>query len=219
MTKFSDNDSPSLLFTEQGSTPTTPAASHQRLFIRTSDHTLCYVNSSGTVTQVKGSAGGVATDAIWTTSGKVAVATGSATATEQWPPAHEFDYAQFTADVTISATSEGAANTVIAGNSVTYDGSPVLVQFFSPRVDLGVAATLVLDLYMDSTIQGRMNVLTAPTALSLIVVANGFMRVTPSNAAHTFTVKGWRATANCTVGGAAGGTGAHIPGFVRVTKA
>jgi hypothetical protein len=52
MTKFSDNDSPSLLFSEQGSTPTSPAASKQRLFIRTSDHTLCYVNSSGTVTQV-----------------------------------------------------------------------------------------------------------------------------------------------------------------------
>jgi hypothetical protein len=52
MTKASDNDFPSLLFTEQGSTPTTPAASHQRLFIRTSDHKLCYVNSSGTVTAV-----------------------------------------------------------------------------------------------------------------------------------------------------------------------
>lgn len=49
MTKFSDNDSPSLLFTEQGSTPTSPAASHERLFVRSSDHVLCTVDSSGTV--------------------------------------------------------------------------------------------------------------------------------------------------------------------------
>jgi hypothetical protein len=66
MTKFSDNDSPSLLFTEQGSTPTTPAASHQRLFIRTSDHVLCYVNSSGTVTPVGSAASGSITASGYT---------------------------------------------------------------------------------------------------------------------------------------------------------
>ena len=34
MTKFSDNDSPSLLFTEQGSNPSTPASSKWRLFFK-----------------------------------------------------------------------------------------------------------------------------------------------------------------------------------------
>lgn len=55
MTKASDNDFPSVLLTEQGSAPTSPAASHQRLYIRTSDHTLVTVNSSGTVTPVASS--------------------------------------------------------------------------------------------------------------------------------------------------------------------
>lgn len=54
MTKASDNDFPSLLVTEQGSAPASPAASHQRLYIRTSDHTLVTVNSSGTVASVGG---------------------------------------------------------------------------------------------------------------------------------------------------------------------
>ncbi len=79
MTKFSDNDSPSLLFTEQGSTPTTPAASHQRLFIRTSDHLLCYVNSSGTVTPVDtGFANPLTTtgDIIYSSSGTTAARRG-----------------------------------------------------------------------------------------------------------------------------------------------
>lgn len=58
MTKASDNDFPSILLTEQGSAPTSPAASHQRLYIRTSDHTLVTVNSSGTVSSVGGGGGG-----------------------------------------------------------------------------------------------------------------------------------------------------------------
>lgn len=57
MTKASDNDFPSILVTEQGSAPTTPAASHQRLYIRTSDHTLVTVNSSGTVAPVGAGSG------------------------------------------------------------------------------------------------------------------------------------------------------------------
>jgi hypothetical protein len=66
MTKASDNDFPSLLVTEQGSTPTTPAASHDRLFVRSSDHLLCLVNSSGTVTPVGAAASGSITASGYT---------------------------------------------------------------------------------------------------------------------------------------------------------
>ena len=58
MTKASDNDFPSLLLTEQSGAPTSPAAGKQRVYIRTSDHTLVTVNSSGTVAPV-GTAGGM----------------------------------------------------------------------------------------------------------------------------------------------------------------
>lgn len=51
-TLFQDNLSPYLTAVEQGSTPATPGAGNQKLFIRSSDHLLCYVNSSGTVTAV-----------------------------------------------------------------------------------------------------------------------------------------------------------------------
>ncbi len=66
MTKASDNDFPSVLVTEQGSTPTTPAASHDRLFVRSSDHLLCLVNSSGTVTPVGAAASGSITSSGYT---------------------------------------------------------------------------------------------------------------------------------------------------------
>lgn len=80
MTKASDNDYPSVLLTEQGSAPTTPAASHQRLYFRTSDHTLVSVNSSGTVTPVDSGAGAMATDALWDAAGDLAVGSGANTA-------------------------------------------------------------------------------------------------------------------------------------------
>jgi len=50
MGKASDNPYPSVLVVEQGSTPASPAATRQRLFVRSSDHALCMVDSSGNVT-------------------------------------------------------------------------------------------------------------------------------------------------------------------------
>jgi len=60
MTKFEDNLSPYLTVVEQASTPANPSSGDQKLFVRTSDHVLCYVNSSGTVTPVS-SGGGAGT--------------------------------------------------------------------------------------------------------------------------------------------------------------
>jgi hypothetical protein len=58
MTKASDNDYPSILLTEQSSAPSSPASGKQRAYIRTSDHTLVTVNSSGTVAAVGGGGSG-----------------------------------------------------------------------------------------------------------------------------------------------------------------
>jgi hypothetical protein len=54
--RASDNPFPSVLMVE-GTTPATPAASTQRLFVRSSDHVLCYVNAAGTVTAVGAASG------------------------------------------------------------------------------------------------------------------------------------------------------------------
>lgn len=51
MAKASDNAYPSVLLVE-GSTPASPAAGRQRLFVRSSDHALAMVDSSGTAAPV-----------------------------------------------------------------------------------------------------------------------------------------------------------------------
>jgi len=71
-TLFENNLSPYLTVVEQGSTPANPSAGNQKLFVRTSDHVLCYVNSSGTVTPV-GSATVLAYGSVKDTAGDHAI--------------------------------------------------------------------------------------------------------------------------------------------------
>lgn len=59
MPLFEDNLSPYLTLVEQASTPASPSAGDQKLFIKTADHLLYRVDSSGTVSAVGG--GGTST--------------------------------------------------------------------------------------------------------------------------------------------------------------
>lgn len=58
MAKASDNAFPKLILVE-GTTPASPSAGQQKLFVDSTSHTLKLVNSSGTVTGVGGSSGNV----------------------------------------------------------------------------------------------------------------------------------------------------------------
>jgi hypothetical protein len=122
MTKASDNDFPSFLLTEQGSAPTTPAASHQRLFIRTSDHTLCYVNSSGTVSQVSTAGVTLAYGSVMDSSG----------------------------DHTISGTAFADVDTTHCGFSIT-TGARQLMVGWSGSVFPDGTRRLYLDIAIDGT--------------------------------------------------------------------
>jgi hypothetical protein len=56
--KFEDNLSPYLTLVEQGSTPASPAAGNRKAYVRTSDHSLVAVDSTGTVVALGGGGGG-----------------------------------------------------------------------------------------------------------------------------------------------------------------
>jgi hypothetical protein len=155
--------------------------------------------------------------------GKVAVATGTATATEQWPPGHEYDYTQITADKSVTATTEGAADTVITGGSATFDGGAVIVEFFSPYVkaDTTSAGRLIaICLFMDgSVIDGFWAIKDNIAAVSNRSPVSLRRRYTPSAGSHSFVVKAWVSAGTAIVGAGAGGSGAGSPAFLRVVKA
>jgi len=163
--------------------------------------------------------GDVATDAIWTTAGKVAVATGTATATEQWPPGHEFDYVEKTSSTSVTATTEATANTVVQGAAVTYDGSTTVeIQFFSPYSQPASGGhNIVFVLYGDGATLGLFGIHTGGASVERVPVSLR-RRLTPSAASHTYSVRAYVDSGTGTVSGGAGGSGSYMPAFIRIVK-
>lgn len=137
----------------------------------------------------------------------------------------ELDYKQATADITgINATTEAGATTVLTGNSVTYDGSRVKVEFYAPEI-VYVAGTgtnkVTLVFLRDTTLVGQAVILESGQSF---VNGNGPKAEcfdTPAAGAHTYSAKAFVAATspNYTIKAGGGGSGAPLPAFLRVTKA
>ncbi len=125
----------------------------------------------------------------------------------------ELDYVERTTNLTVTATTESGADTVIDGNAVSYDGSTrVLVEFFSPF--FSATAALVVTLWDGSTDIGRI----CQTNLQG-VPAKGERFLTPSNASHTYHIKAWKTSGTSSLNGGSGDVGNYMPMFLRITRA
>jgi hypothetical protein len=130
-------------------------------------------------------------------------------------PGYEWDYKQITSDVSIPGSlSEGTAVSVIVGNSVSFDGSRVRVEFVSPLVSPGGGGTGIRLVFLrDSTVLG---IFQHPLANSVAAV----MFDTPSAGTHSYSITAWADTSNAGgVSAGPGGSGTRLPAFLRVTKA
>lgn len=137
------------------------------------------------------------------------------------PPGTELDYVAFTAPVTVSATTDATANTVVTANAVSFDGSTVaMIEFYCPYITPGSSAgsNVIVQINEGATILGYVSSTLVPSAAQMNAPGGGRLRLTPTNASHTYSARAWRSTANGTVGAGAGGTGAYAPGFIRITK-
>jgi hypothetical protein len=137
----------------------------------------------------------------------------------------ELDYKQATADITgITATTEAAATAVISGNSVSFDGSRVKLEFFAPEVAY-VAGTgtnkLTVVFLRDTTVIGQAVILETGSTFMNGMAASAACFDTPAAGSHTYAVKAFSAATgpNYTIKAGAGGSGALVPAFLRVTKA
>ncbi|HEU5004919.1 MAG TPA: capsid cement protein [Candidatus Saccharimonadales bacterium] len=149
---------------------------------------------------------------------------GSGTSSQTSGSNYQLAYNQFTSPVTISATSESTANTVVTASSFTADGAtPYMIEFYTPEIDFNNAAypSLTFVLYEDGSSIGKMG----QTIISNNVGAltfTGIMEsreITPSAGAHTFSIRAYEAVSNATVQGGNGGSGNYVPGYIRVTLA
>ena len=214
------------------------AATDYRVLFLGEDGNLHVKDSAGSVTDIGGAGGSVATDAIWDAAGDLAVGSGANTAARlaigatngmvvqrvsgsvAWalPSGHVFDHTEFTSNVNITATTSATANTVVTASAVSFDGSTaVLIEFYS-NAQTGSGGNLYAVLYDGSTELGWMGLLTSPTGVLRAPIAATY-RLTPSNASHTYSVRGFRDTADGVMQAGNGASGARMPGYIRITKA
>jgi hypothetical protein len=189
-----------------------------------------------------GAAASVATDAIWDAAGDLAVGSGADTAARlakgaagtvptygastlapAFPPGYEFDYAETTsADISITATVEASADTIVTGGAVSFDGSTtVMVEaYFSTIRSPDDARDYIAILLFDGTSAiGTLGLLfqQVNTMVNRVTFI-GRHKLTPSNASHTYSIRAIVSARTGHVYNGTGGAGSAMPGFIRITK-
>jgi len=132
----------------------------------------------------------------------------------------KLDYAELTSNFTVTATSAATATACITGNPVSYDGATeVSIEVFLPTAEISTTAAVVFDLYDGPTDLGII-AQTYPQASSgssgdtLI----GRRWLTPSAGSHTYSIRAWKSGGTATVYAGAGGAGAYLPAYMRITS-
>ena len=135
----------------------------------------------------------------------------------------EVAYAEFTSDVSITATTEGTANTIVTAPSFTADGvSAYLIEFYSVAVEPNSAVagrSVGLWLYQDGASIGSIG-----TALSQVASITYYAtmvarrRIMPAAGTHTYSIRGSCSAVSATVHAGVGGIGANTPGYIRISK-
>jgi len=155
--------------------------------------------------------------------GQVPVATSAAAGSWKYPPGFEINYTQITSVVNVVSTTEASPTTVIAPGAVTFDGTAVLLHFFSPGVTAPNAAAgdiLRISLYEGASELGVIAFLQTSAAQSMSAPISAFLKFTPTAASHTYIIGSSVNTTTGTphVSAGAGGTATFSPAFVRFTK-
>ena len=135
-------------------------------------------------------------------------------------PGLELAYTEFTADVTISATVEASATTIVTAAALDLDGQAIDVEFYCPRLDVAdTADDVLLTLWDGSTDLGRLAYLIS-TGADMSWPVHATRKITPTVGQHTYSIRGWKVAAGAAVAKAgSGGTGSLLPGFIRVSRA
>lgn len=155
-------------------------------------------------------------------SGKVVTSAGAGSVAD-FPPGHEYAYVEFTGNVSITNTTESTSNTVVTSTSVAFDGATtVFIEFFSPLVevsgtDIGSKPVLFDGSSSIGWLAQQKGADASGGGETAMLVKR---RVTPSNASHTYSVRSYlTGSGTVTYFGGAGGAGAFVPGYIRITKA
>ena len=137
------------------------------------------------------------------------------------PPGYQLDYAEITADDTFTATTEGTAELIVSGNSVTYDGATaIIIEVYFQAFTNSAAVDNIYVIYDNGASIGRIAD-GRRNGNGIDTLGGTFRRrLTPSAAAHTYALHGFCSAAGTgTTRAGAGGSGNVMPAFIRITVA
>lgn len=196
MAKISGIDITSLLF-QEGAAPSTPASTKWRLYFKTDG--IYVIDDAGAETGPLGTGSG-GTD-----------------------KGEELAYTEFTSNVSPTATTEGAANTVVTASAVVFDGSTKCnIEFFTPicRANNGAGDRMTFVLYDGASSIGLLGGIgQGSTSGNEYKTVKLSRIITPSAASHTYSIRAYVSTGTGVIGAGAGGSGANVPGYIRITRA
>ena len=166
------------------------------------------------------SLGGVSTVTGTPTAGQTVVATSGTAASWQTPVGAELSYNEITGNVTVSATTEATATTIVTASAITFDGSTVaLIEFWTPSFSIPASANGTIVLYQDGSSLGFLHSTTATASGAIDQEITCMRRITPASGSRTYSIRGYRATSNCTIqAGAGSGSAVYNPAYIRITK-
>lgn len=131
----------------------------------------------------------------------------------------QINMTEYTADVSVTATTVGTANQIVTSGAITYENVPHEIDFYCPAVLAG--ANQVFVIVRDSTTV--LGTLMRRSGNADTMEMRGTWHVTPSAASHTYNIAAWTSAAgawtfNAGTGGTAGDAGTDLAGFIRVRR-
>lgn len=136
----------------------------------------------------------------------------------------ELGYSEITSIATVTSSTLGAGTQVIGPLTVVCDGGPILIEFYTPRVQIKTAAgssiTITLNQNGSELIRTFALVQSSATATTNpLVPIKAVARITPSAGTHTFSISAVTSggPGSCFVY-AGTGTTDNAPAFLRVSK-
>jgi len=211
---FGSNSNSVAIANAAGASPSNSRADHVHLGVTSISHTSN--TFSGPVTLVAGANIGITSPS----SGTYRIDGGAGSGGSSDLSGAELSYVAFTADASITATTEATADTVVTAAAVAFDGSPVLIEFFTPASapQATAAVNLIYYLYDGASSIGLIGQVTNQASSTRREPTHVARRLTPSIATHTYSIRASTGSGTSTVRAGAGGLGNLVPGFIRITR-
>lgn len=160
------------------------------------------------------------------TTGKVVGSSGGVAAAV-FPPGHQYAYVEQTSAVAITGT-ELAPTDVVSAGAISFDGSTTVeIDVYTHGLlfagTASVGDDLAINLWDGATDLGRLArvkcLVSGGTVQNWFPTGKMSRVLTPTNASHTYKVRGWTTgTGSNSVRGGAGGAGAELPIFIRIRQ-